>query len=376
MYDFSGEWVYGIGMPAKSGVAGGIVAVLPGQLGIGVFSPPLDSRGNSARGVDVCRALSQELGLHFLQPPRPTVSTLRSNYTLSNKRSRRRRPRPEMQLLDEFGGRVAIHELQGDLRFSTVERIVREVVDRSKSLDYVILDFKRVLNIDAASVDALIELARCCTDGGLHLVFTRTRSDLLQQGYEAAQQKGSAISLRFESELDLAIEWCEQELLARYSSTIKNHAVDGTRNRIPLAEHQLCLGMSPQDLTILEQRVEQRSYAPGSLIFKRGEPADALFFLMKGDVSVVLDLPGGAVKRLATLCAGMGFGEASLITGGTRTADIRADNEVECLVLNATVFSSFEEKHPRLSIHLFRNLLRNSNEITSRLTAEVASLEA
>ena len=91
---------------------------------------------------------------------------------------------------------------------------------------------------------------------------------------------------------------------------------------------------------------------------------------------VVIDLPGGAVKRLATLCAGMGFGEASLITGGLRTADIRADNEVECLVLSAAVFASFEEKHPRLSIHLLRNLLRNSNEITSRLTAEVGSLEA
>jgi glutaminase len=51
MYDSAGEWVYRVGMPAKSGVAGGILAVLPGQLGIGVFSPPLDAWGNSIRGV-------------------------------------------------------------------------------------------------------------------------------------------------------------------------------------------------------------------------------------------------------------------------------------------------------------------------------------
>jgi len=49
MYDYAGEWLYRVGMPAKSGVAGGVIAVLPGQLGIGVFSPPLDSRGNSVR---------------------------------------------------------------------------------------------------------------------------------------------------------------------------------------------------------------------------------------------------------------------------------------------------------------------------------------
>lgn len=68
MYDYAGEWAYRVGIPAKSGVGGGIVAVLPGVAGIGIFSPALDAKGNSVRGIKVCEELSERFGLHAFEP--------------------------------------------------------------------------------------------------------------------------------------------------------------------------------------------------------------------------------------------------------------------------------------------------------------------
>lgn len=65
MYERSGDWLYEIGLPAKSGVAGGIVAVAPGKGAIGVYSPPLDPAGNSVRGQMACAYLSRALGLNL-----------------------------------------------------------------------------------------------------------------------------------------------------------------------------------------------------------------------------------------------------------------------------------------------------------------------
>ncbi len=72
LYETSGDWLYEIGLPGKSGIGGGIVTVAPGKGGLGTYAPPLDAAGNSVRGQLAARFLSRRLGLDiFLSEPAP-----------------------------------------------------------------------------------------------------------------------------------------------------------------------------------------------------------------------------------------------------------------------------------------------------------------
>ncbi|KAM0718308.1 hypothetical protein Q7P37_006640 [Cladosporium fusiforme] len=120
MYDAAGDWVSRVGIPAKSGVAGGIIGALPGQVGIAAFSPRLDPRGNSVRGVAICEQLSREMGLHMMevsQIARATVQT--SVATLVAGKAEPHHPNCQKE--------VIVFKLRGAVRFAGAERLTRAV---------------------------------------------------------------------------------------------------------------------------------------------------------------------------------------------------------------------------------------------------------
>ncbi len=370
IYDFTGEWVHRVGLPAKSGVGGGIMAVLPGQLGIGVYSPRLDPRGNSVRGVAVCAALSADLGLHFLRPPRVTLATVRARYTLAEVRSRRRRPPAETALLAAHGAATRVLELQGDLRFATLEPVLREVAQSAPGREGLLLDFKRVNHADETATRLLARLIEHCAARGEHVVLTRVRRGELLSGLGSEVDPRRATAYSFQSQLDLGIEACERRLLARHGS---GHAPAALAT---LAEHRLCAGAGSEEISVLASVLERRSLGAGQVLMRRGEPSDALLLLMRGELSVVVPLLQGGTRRLATLSAGMALGESALLAGGRRSADVVADTEVEVLALTPAAFAQLQHDCPALAIRLLHNLLAASSEAVERLTAEVAALEA
>src|SRR5215510_13000919 len=99
MYDYAGEWIYRVGIPAKSGVGGGILAALPARLGLGSYSPKLDKHGNSVRGIKVCEALSSHYDLHMLNRSDDARNAVIADYDIGKSPSRRVRRPQEREIL-------------------------------------------------------------------------------------------------------------------------------------------------------------------------------------------------------------------------------------------------------------------------------------
>ena len=344
MYDYAGEWIYRVGIPAKSGVGGGIVAALPSQIGLGTFSPNLDSHGNSVRGLRVCEALSARFNLHMLNRSADVRTCVIADYDISNVTSRRSRQPHEQQILEERKTDIRILELVGALNFAAIDYVTRRLSETEPNAPLLILDFRRVPDVTTAGARLLGENLAILENVGVTAILTgfEPNSDVLR-ALHAHIDKSQRV--RQFALLDEAIEWAEDQIIYRYGGF--TNAAESTH----LNEQALLAGLSTNEIATLIEFSTTRHYAAGAKIIGIGEPANSIFFIQRGMVSV--KLPSGV--RLASLGPGMEFGEMALINR-ERTADVWADTAVQCLEVPLTELVDYGNLFPTISLQITKNL--------------------
>jgi len=350
MYDYAGEWIYNIGMPAKSGVSGGIIAVLPGQLGIGVFSPPLDARGNSVRGIQVCEAISRHCDLHLFNRPSVGRSTIRLQFTGAEFGSNRVRTNGETKALRKNSAGIRVIQLQGNLMFTTAETVVRTVMNQMDEIKHLVLDFKRVLSVNESACRLLFEVFEQFTRAGKPILFAQSASlPLLRRYFKIKLGKRFDALYRAFDDSDLALEWCEDRLLDEALPARASRAVKPK-------DYELFAGLSRDELAIITDRLKRQPFRAGAVIIRGGEQAREVFFLARGTVSVFTPEADEDRKRLATFSGGMVFGEMAAIDRAPRSAMIVADTDVECDLLTLEDLDALDELYPAIKIKLLKNL--------------------
>lgn len=149
MYDAAGRWMARVGIPAKSGVSGGLIGMLPGQLGIATLSPRLDESGNSVRGVRIFEKLSEDMGLHLMNV----------HGSVGEEAVRDIREEDD----------DAIVELQGAIDFSAAESALHTLVNTNFDCERIVLDMTAVSGTQRMGTRMLGEGLRRLREGGLEI---------------------------------------------------------------------------------------------------------------------------------------------------------------------------------------------------------------
>ncbi len=353
MYDSAGDWLYTVGLPAKSGVAGGIIAVLPGQLGIAVYSPPLDVHGNSVRGIKVCEELSDELHLHVMSPARRPPPPVRVERTCLNSRSKRLRSQAEQQVLAEHGQRVKVLELQGELSFAAGELVTSSALAGAGETDFAVLDFKAVRAIDLIDVPIFSHLIESYEETGGEIAFSDIdRHPLFADDLNRHREKEGLHPVRTFPDLDLALEWCEQGLLEKYGDV-------ETDVELSLAQHGATIGMSPEQIAMLAKHLDHREYESGAVIYDEAATrVQEMLLVTAGKISILIRGEDGEHHRVATLSPGMTLGEVAMLSGGERIGTSVADTRVAAWVLETGDLEVLRAADPALVAILFENLIK------------------
>jgi glutaminase len=355
MYDFAGEWLYTVGLPAKSGVAGGIIAVLPGQLGVGVFSPLLDERGNSVRGVAVCQELSRRFHLHQYRPGLVSTDAISRRLKGGVMRSRRSRARAEAEVLEREGAGIGVYELRGDLIFGSAERLVREVTAEIGDREWIILDFRRVTSVDLVAWRLIGGFAERASQEGVRVI--------------ATYAEGAPAGLETAPDTDEALQRCEDELLMRRLG-------ERAEPTVPLMEQPLLFGLGPPEaVAAIVAATTSLRFAPGEVVFCEGDRADAVYFVASGSLRAQIDVQGGRTVRLQTMGPGTAFGEMAFLDQGPRSAGVVAEEASLVHVLPFEALRRVEQEHSGVTQAFYRNLGQLLAARLRRATRQIQALD-
>ncbi|MBE7411180.1 MAG: SLC26A/SulP transporter family protein [Leptospiraceae bacterium] len=337
----------------------------------------------SATSVIVDMVFSVFLGLGLtilLLAMKTSQSGIRKKYYGGKIFSKKQRDSRFMEILYDEGRKIVVFELEGYLYFGSSERLADEIDKLDDQIRFVIIDLKRVVEIDITGAKVLEKIFKSLQKIDVHLFVTNL--DTHGKIWYFLQDTGILNSIgqkHFFPDTDIALEYAEDYLInynfvRRMSpdSTMKEEdrasnlidLFDMNYKEIPLEKTDIFQGFTKEDLSILRPYLEERVFNIGETIFRQGDPGDEMFIITEGTATVSINLSENKYKRLIVFSPGTVFGEMALIDKKPRSANLEANDHLVCYSLSYNSFLELRKMHPEIIIKLLENI---SKEITSRL---------
>lgn len=269
--------------------------------------------------------------------------------------SKQVRIRAETDILQKKGDQTAVYELQGSLFFGTANQLLGGLDDDLKTRKYIILDMHRVQSVDLTAAHVLEQAKEVMGERGGFLLFSRVPRSL-PSGKDVERYFGEVGlvqhtgPVKIFDELDDALEWVENRIIAEDTLTIGDEAA------LELADFELFKGRKKSTTDDLRSFVKEVSVGAKDTIFNEGDAGDSLYLIRRGMVDITIETVDNETYRVASFGRGNFFGELSFLDGAPRSANAVADSDVDLFVLSRTDFEQFATKHETSSIVFLEGL--------------------
>lgn len=278
---------------------------------------------------------------------------------------------PEVRLLQEEGDQIYILNLQGFIFFGTANTLLTHIQNRLNDLDliplkFIILNFKSVNGLDSSAVLSFVKLKQLLQNHDIQLIFTHLHPTIQTQLHQGGCLSGD--DTHEFADLDRGLEWCENAALR--SAPLR-------RSRcLPLIlqlNHLLNSDHAPRFMEYLEEWDAEQ----GDWVFQQNQPADAIYLIEFGQVTVYAEPQPGQIRRIQTLGAGHLVGELDFFRDTPHQTSAIVDTPSTLYCLSNNRFQQMQQENPEVAaafqsfvIRVMGDRLTNAyKEITDLLNA-------
>ncbi|MFC1726297.1 SLC26A/SulP transporter family protein [candidate division KSB1 bacterium] len=300
-------------------------------------------------------------------------SVIRRDYRCSRIRSRKKRNEKLMCLLEKYGDKIAVLELEGHIFFGSADNLTSEINKLIENgVSYLILDMKRVTEIDSSGARVLEHSYNRLKKNGKSICF----SYLPEDGHIRTFLKDLGVFNYVDEQIyypdtDQVLEVYENLLLCEITDKSSD------TEEILLKDFSVLEDLTKEQFNIFTSFLQPVQYGKEEVIFAQGDRGDSMFLLAKGSVDITINIPGSSrKKRLLTLSAGTFFGEMALLDGKPRSANIEAKELVKCYRLEMEAYKKLKEAYPDILLLLLSNITKtivNRLRDADNLIAELES---
>jgi len=268
------------------------------------------------------------------------IDSIKYSFDGSEYRSSLDRSRDDQAVLAAHGGKIQGLNLQSYLFFGSANRLyqhVKALLAQHPECRFLVFDFKLVTGIDSSAAYSFAQIKRTAHDRGIKLVLVH-----LPFAAEKALRSSEFISdeVSIVPELDHALEWCENEIIAQHQGLEREEA--------SLRDWFTQILGAGDDAEELMQRCERLEVDAGEIIVSAGDAADSMHFILDGRVGIMIAAGDGRTTRVRSLGRYTTIGEMGLVSRTSRSATIQAEIASVLYVLNTHRFEAIKGENPAL----------------------------